>query len=285
MKTDTLFYLLFQLSPSIFFELIGETGNEAGEYEFRSIELKQAAFRIDGVLLPAGASTARPVYFSEIQFQKDPQLYHRFFAEIFLYLAQHPATYDWQGVLIYPDRSLEPEQTRLHQLLLDSPKVRRIYLNELGEVASLPLSVGIVKLVVEPEATAPAQARQLIQRAGQENVVGVSRQAIIDLVKTIIVYKFTALSREEIEMMLELNDLKQTRFYQEAFQEGRQEGQRESRQEGQREVIESLLRARFGELDEALAAIVDPLLTLPAAEFTPLLLHRSREELIAQFAS
>ncbi|HEY9626522.1 MAG TPA: Rpn family recombination-promoting nuclease/putative transposase [Coleofasciculaceae cyanobacterium] len=280
MKTDTLFHRLFQRSPSLFFELIGQPESEAGNYEFRSVENKQTSFRIDGVLLPTGDSADRPVYFSEVQFQKDQQLYHRFFAELFLYLAQNPKTYDWQGSLIYPDRTLEPEQTRLHQLLLDSPKVRRVYLNELGEMNSLPLGMGIVKLIIEPEQTAIAQARQLIQRARQEEVRDLSRQAIVELVETIIVYKFNVLSREEIEAMIGLSDLKRSKVYQEALQEGRQEG----RQEGQREVIESVLRARFGELDEALAAIVEPLLILTPAESTPLLLNRSREELIAQFA-
>jgi predicted transposase/invertase (TIGR01784 family) len=184
-RTDTLFYLLFQLSPSIFFELIGQPGSEAKGYEFRSIELKQAAFRIDGVLLPIDDSTERPVYFTEVQFQKDQQLYHRFFAEVFLCLAQNPATYDWQGILIYPDRSLEPDQARLHQLLLDSSKVKRVYLNELGDIARLPLSISLVKLVIEPEETAPAQARQLIERAQQEEVTGISHEAIVDLVETI----------------------------------------------------------------------------------------------------
>lgn len=280
MKTDTLFYRLFQLSPSLFFELIGQPESEAIDYEFRSVEIKQTAFRIDGVFLPTGDSTERPVYFSEVQFQKDKLLYHRFFAELFLYLAQNPKTYDWQGILIYPDRTLEPDQSRLHQLLLDSPKVRRVYLNELGEITSLPLSLGLVKLIVEPEQTAIAQARQLIQRARQEEVRDLSRQAIVELVETIIVYELSTLNREEIEAMIGLSDLKRSKVYQEALQEGRQEG----RQEGQRDVIESVLRARFGELDEALAAIVEPLLTLPPAESTPLLLNRSREELIAQFA-
>ncbi|XGV97558.1 MAG: Rpn family recombination-promoting nuclease/putative transposase [Leptolyngbya sp. BL-A-14] len=179
-KTDSLFYRLFQLSPSIFFELIGQPGSEADDYEFRSVEIKQTSFRIDGVLLPTVSASDCPVYFSEVQFQKDQQLYHRFFAEIFLYLAQNPATYDWQGILIYLDRSVEPDQARLHQLLVDSPKVRRVYLNELGEIASLPLSVGIVKLVVEAEETAPKQARQLIQRSRQEDVAGISSQAIIE---------------------------------------------------------------------------------------------------------
>ncbi|MBC6420000.1 MAG: DUF2887 domain-containing protein, partial [Prochloron sp. SP5CPC1] len=47
MKTDSLFYRIFQSGPEIFFELIGQP-YRAG-YHFRSIEVKQTAFRIDGV--------------------------------------------------------------------------------------------------------------------------------------------------------------------------------------------------------------------------------------------
>jgi predicted transposase YdaD len=39
-------------------------------------------------------------------------------------------------------------------------------------------------------------------------------------VERIVVYKFPQKSREEIEAMFELSDLKQTRVYQEAFAEG-----------------------------------------------------------------
>ncbi len=45
----------------------------------------------------------------------------------------------------------------------------------------------------------------------------------MEMITTIMVYKFTALSRQEIEAMLELN-LKKTRVYQEAKAEGREEG-------------------------------------------------------------
>jgi predicted transposase/invertase (TIGR01784 family) len=278
MKTDTLFYRLFQRSPSLFFELIGQAASDASGYEFRSVEIKQTAFRLDGVLLPIG-TTHRPVYFSEVQFQKDPQLYHRFFAELFLYLDQHPTTHDWQGILIYPDRRLEPDDTRLHQVLLDSPKVRRVYLNEFSEAASLPLSLGLVKLVIEPEDTAPEQARQLVERSRHEPVSHLSRQEIVDLIETIMVYKFTSLGREEIEAMLGLGDLKQSKVYQEALAEGRQEG----RQEERREIVENLLKVRFGSLDEELTNLVESVMTLPVPEFTPLLLRLSRAELLDRF--
>jgi predicted transposase/invertase (TIGR01784 family) len=121
-KTDSLFYRLFQTAPGILLELAGQPATQAALYQFRSVELKQTAFRIDGVLLPIDVSSAEPVYFCEVQFQRDPQLYHRFFAEVFLYLSQHSQTDDWQGIVIYPDRSLEPSESKLFQLLLNSPR-------------------------------------------------------------------------------------------------------------------------------------------------------------------
>ena len=91
-KTDSIFYQLFLTYPALFFELIGQPPELATAYEFKSVELKQTAFRIDGVFLPSSTTSTRPVYFGEVQFQRDPLLYHRFFAEIFLYLRQNPTT-------------------------------------------------------------------------------------------------------------------------------------------------------------------------------------------------
>uniref|UniRef100_B8HN52 DUF4351 domain-containing protein n=1 Tax=Cyanothece sp. (strain PCC 7425 / ATCC 29141) TaxID=395961 RepID=B8HN52_CYAP4 len=57
MKTDSLWYYLFQTAPALFFDLIGQTSLAAVGYEFRSVELKQTAFRVDGVFLPPAESS------------------------------------------------------------------------------------------------------------------------------------------------------------------------------------------------------------------------------------
>jgi len=54
-------------------------------------------------------------------------------------------------------------------------------------------------------------------------------------------------------------------------------------QEGRREVIENLLLARFGTLDQELSRVIEPLLQLPPEEFTPLLLNLEREDLLSRF--
>ncbi|MBD2510077.1 hypothetical protein H6G91_22740 [Nostoc muscorum FACHB-395] len=58
-------------------------------------------------------------------------------------------------------------------------------------------------------------------------------------------------------------------------------------QQGQRVVVEKLLKARFGELDEQLSRIIEPLLSLTPEDLTSLLLQLpqlSREELLTRFA-
>ncbi|MBH8566444.1 hypothetical protein I8748_30560 [Nostoc sp. CENA67] len=58
-----------------------------------------------------------------------------------------------------------------------------------------------------------------------------------------------------------------------------QEGQKDER----RQVVENLLRVRFGSLDEELERIIEPLLQLPPQEYSRLLLELSREELLTRF--
>jgi hypothetical protein len=46
----------------------------------------------------------------------------------------------------------------------------------------------------------------------------------------------------------------------------------------------SALRSQIGSLDNELQGIIEQILTLSPAEFTPLLMQLSREELIARFS-
>lgn len=240
MKIDSIFYQLFQVAPAIFFELIGVNTTNIQNYQFRSIELKQTAFRIDGVFLPLNNTQERPVYFVEVQFQKDSYLYHRFFAEIFLFLDQNKLTNDWHAVVIYPRRSIEPDETWLYRSLLASSQVQRVYLDELEPTGDTSIGLGIVQLIVEKPASSANKARELIRQAGRSLATSdISTQEIIELIETIIVYKFPQLSRQEVEEMLGLSELKQTRVYQEALEEGRQEG----RQEGKLAAVPLLLQA------------------------------------------
>jgi predicted transposase/invertase (TIGR01784 family) len=223
LKTDSIFYRLFQTDPGILFELLGQSPALAQDYEFRSVEIKQLAFRIDGILLPKPDALDQTVWFIEVQFQKDPTFYHRFFAEIALFLDQHPQTVDWQAVVLFPNRKIEPTQTHLYRAQLNSDQVHRIYLNELE--ARDGLGIGLIQLILADSSSALSQAQALLSRTRTQGQTEAQITAIIRLIETIMIYKFPQLSRVEIERMFGLSELRQTKVYQEALQEGRQEGE------------------------------------------------------------
>ena len=142
MKTDSILYTIFKTDPGILFELLGWSPSRAQGYEFRSVEIKQLAFRIDGILLPKPDAADQTVIFLENQFQWDGEFYHRFFGEIVTYLKQHPQTVDWQAVVIYPTRKQEPSDTHLYRVFLQSDQVHRLYLEDFQETATDSLGIG-----------------------------------------------------------------------------------------------------------------------------------------------
>lgn len=228
MKTDSIFYRIFQEFPGLFFELIGNQPQTADNYQFSSVEIKQTAFRIDGVFLPLQGEE-NPIYFIEVQFQNDPEIYSRFFSEVNLYLRQNRPKNLWRGIVIFPNCSLDTEEISNYIEYFLSQRVRRIYLDELGDTVSLPVGIATIKLIIEDEDTAIVTARELIDRTQQEVNLEQQQRQLLELIETILVYKFPTMSRKEIEAMFGLSDLKQTRVYQEGREEGREEGSREEK--------------------------------------------------------
>jgi len=72
------------------------------------------------------------------------------------------------------------------------------------------------------------RAKQLISKARQEIADEVAKGELLQLIETIIVYKFPQKSREEIEQMLGVSELKQTRVYQEALEESERKAKLEA---------------------------------------------------------
>jgi predicted transposase YdaD len=56
-------------------------------YQFISAEIKEKAFRFDGIFMPDRED--KPLYFVEVQFQNKPNFYWEFISEINLYLNQY----------------------------------------------------------------------------------------------------------------------------------------------------------------------------------------------------
>lgn len=249
MKTDTLFYRLFQRWPKLALELVG-LDYRSESYRFGSEEIKQTAFRLDGVFTPIDEHSEQPLIFTEVQYQPDDDFYGRFFSEITLYLRLHKPTYPWLALVIYPTRSTEKSASLAFRPFMALPQLRRVYLDDYLDRQSLTPPLELIRLIASHKQQTMALARELLARRDEFGVDG------LDFIETILVYKLPRLSREEIKSMLGLNEieLKQTRFYQEVIEEGRQEGRHEGRYEGRHEgeqiLLQRMLTRRFGKMPE-----------------------------------
>jgi predicted transposase/invertase (TIGR01784 family) len=253
MRRDTIFFQLFQQSPTLLFELLPQPPERADEYIFDSVEVKETSFRMDGVFLPPDSSGV--IYVCEVQFQLDPLFYERLVGEIGIYTYRNRERFaNWQAVVIYPSRSVEQLRLDTVQDLIASGRIIRVFLDELGLVEELPIGLGLMVLTTLDGDLATAEARRLIGQAD-------GSRDIISLISTIVLYKFSTLSRNEVDLMLGI-ELQQTRVYQDALAEGRVEGRVEGRIEGEARGLER------GRMEEG-RGLVLRLLTRKLGNITP----------------
>jgi predicted transposase YdaD len=135
--------------------------------------------------------------------------------------------------------------------------------------SNILLGLGVMLLTTLGESQAPAVARYLLTRTHEE-IVTPSSQAMMEMITTIMVYKFENLSRREVESMLGIT-LKETRVYQEVKEEGRKEGREEGLEEGLEQGIEQgieqatinlvirLLTKRFGRISQKIRKSISAL--------------------------
>lgn len=129
MKTDTLFYQIFQAFPDLLFKLLGTPAIPG--YAFTSVEVKEKAFRFDGIFAPPATVPDAPIYFLEVQFQPNPNFYYEFISEICLYLNQQKPVQDWIAVAIFPNRSVDVKNlTSFQQDMVNLGRLVRVYLDD-----------------------------------------------------------------------------------------------------------------------------------------------------------
>lgn len=234
MITDPLFYRLFETGPETFFVLLGMSVESARamatRYQYQAVEFKETSHRTDGVFLPKEAGL--PLYFLEVQFYPLPSVFADLCVKVYTYLKQHDPGQPFCGVVLFADRSLEPATLAPYQPLLDASLIRRFYLDEMPEFADAPLGMSILSLIGRAENEAPAVASELIARTKSEIGDAALRHDLIELIETVIIYKLPRLRREEIQAMLHVHDIRETRVYQEGVEEGRQEGEGKGKEEG-----------------------------------------------------
>jgi predicted transposase YdaD len=102
-----------------------------------------------------------------------------------------------------------------------SSSVARL-IDDLNRASTESLGIGLMQLILANTNDAVPKAQALLDKTRIQDQTDSKIAAIIELIETIVVYKFPQLSREDIERMLGLSELRETRVYQEAFQEGEQ---------------------------------------------------------------
>jgi predicted transposase/invertase (TIGR01784 family) len=263
MRTDTLFYQLLKTFRSLLFELTEQPIPNPEDYEFASVEVKEKAFRFDGIFLPQ--TLGQPIIFTEVQSQLKSNFYSALMAEICLYISQYEPEQDWQAVAIFARRSYDPGESRHFRELYASGRILRVYLEDWQERETDSWAIKIVQLIVASTAKTPQFVQKLKAEVEQEPL-GELQEKIVEFIETVLVYKFPKFSREEIQAMFTLDDLRQTRVYQDA------------KQEGQVLLILRQLKRKFGFLDQELRSQVEQLSTTQLESLAEAILDFDRIE-------
>ena len=248
MKTDKLFYRIFLNQPDLIAELIPGIPSDC-EFEYSAPVLKEKETRLDGLLTPISNNSDVPLIFLEAQMQRDTKFYSRYFRGIFSYIDQYEISKNWRGLLILLNKRLELGSELPHRNLLNR-QVERLYLEDLLHQDDLSPNLALLRLIVTPKDQAGLAARQILNSVSTE----AEFQLKLDLVESILVNKFTQLTLEEIQKMLNLKeaDITQTRFYQEVLEigekKGLQQGVQQGLQQGEANLTIRLLKRRCGNL-------------------------------------
>ncbi len=258
MITDPVFYRLFETSPETFCLMLGMSADAARDmaarYQYEALEFKETSHRVDGVFRPR--EPGLPLYFLEVQFYRLPSVFADLLVKAYTYLKQNDPGQKFYGVVLFSTAALEPAELAPYEPLIEAGMIRRFYLDEMPELADAPLGLSILYLIRQAESQAPTRARELVARTKTEIQDAALRADLVELIETVIIYKLPRLSREEIQAMLQVHDIRETRVYQEAKEEGKEEGRAEGKEEGREEGrAEGLQEERQRQLQEKLHSI------------------------------
>ena len=243
MKTDPLFYELFQVRPQIFFELAQIT--PPCPYRFESITVKTTEKRIDGILEPTVAG--HPIYFVEVQASPDVQMYWRTSREISVYFEQRPKLQgtDWYAYVIWLNKVDDKGFQKTH--IKDNenvPRILSVYLIDILKMLpqnSLALNV-LQPLIVDTEQEVRQNITTWVEQIHQANLSPEAEQRLLMVMTQFIEEKFKTLSYKELAKMLNLTPFDQTDTFIETYQRKFQESLKEERVQRLIQIIDVKFR-------------------------------------------
>jgi predicted transposase/invertase (TIGR01784 family) len=204
--------------------LLGLPATHAKGYRFDSVELKKA-LRIDGLFVPSKRTL--PVYFVEVQFQRVPKFYANLFAKVFGYLDENDPAQEWVAVAIFPSRAEEPKCQGPYEDLLNSRRVRRIYLEDLRAVDDPPVGLGVLQLLLATVRQAEHLAPRIVRKAKRETSDGDLQRKVVELVERMLLLRFPEFDREAMRMKFKLHDIRESKVWKEAHEAGKEENIKE----------------------------------------------------------
>ena len=237
MKRDPLFFRFFKELPGAFFHLIGRPAADADRYTLDAIEYKETAVRLDGVFQPREPD-AGPAYLWEAQFYASEKLYANLLTKIGRFLQHGDPSQDWVAVVIYPTRGTEQKNIVPYRCLLESDQLVRIFLDELPPPLPEMFELGVLELIAAKPDAALAKAQSLVPQVMASARPEHYRRLVIQFIETVILCQFPKWSREEVEKMIQVSDIRETRVFQEALEEGMEKGRVKGIEEGIEKGIE-----------------------------------------------
>lgn len=223
MKTDPLFYELFQAAPHTFFELVQIV--PPCPYRFESITVKMSEKRIDGVLEPFDIS--QPYYFLEVQAFPDDVIYWRATREVATFFEQRPHLKDarWQVIVLWVNITDDPGFGAL-RLLARKPKPNLLSLDLIDLLKKLPetsLALNVLRpLLAEDEREVRENVVQWVEHIRQATGADANlEERLMSVFSQLIEQKFKTLNYKELSQMLRLTPLRETTSVQELLKEDR----------------------------------------------------------------
>jgi predicted transposase/invertase (TIGR01784 family) len=221
-RSDEIFYRVFKESPTTYFELIGVPAETAANYKYTAEELKHAGLRLDGLFVPTRPEA--PVHFVEAFTYKTQHAYSNLLAKVFLWLDTHNPLQEWRAGVIFLSRALEPNSTGPYQELLESGRIRRVFLEELAEPGADQIGLGILELIACPAAATLSKAKLWVERVRGAKQSITERRRLVELIEIVVLGRLPNLARKELKQMLQLVDYRESKVFAEGVEEGIQKG-------------------------------------------------------------
>jgi predicted transposase/invertase (TIGR01784 family) len=169
-----------------------------------------------------------PAYIWEIQYHPSDHVYANLMAKVGRFLDRGDPNQDFVGVVIYPNRGLEQKNLHPYRWWIRSDQLVRIYLDDLPAAGPEQFELGTLELIAAHPEAALAKAQAMVPRLRASNRPRAFQETVIQFIETIILYQFPKWSRKEIEKMLQVTDVRETRVFQEALEEGMEKGREEA---------------------------------------------------------